>query len=153
MLVSRLDASDWPRRSVHGRSDRLSLGVGRFDLAHQLVGFVLGHLTTAHHVLEQIARALEHEVGQSSGGTNYVFHRRGHLASRFEADLVSLGRHLGDGIFDVSAAMTWAALGGNYWSAGYGGRGRGRYGSCRRRDGWLFFISHLWAPVSGKGWS
>jgi len=104
--------------------------VRRFDFAHQLVGFLLGHLATTNHVLKKIARALEHESGQASGGANDVLHGSGHLAARLQADLVRLCRHLGDGIFYISPAMTRAPLGRDQWRAGRAGCGR-----CARRSG------------------
>ena len=82
-----------------------------FDFAHQFVGFFLRHLAATNHVLEKVARALENESGEAGRGANDILHRGGHLAARLEADLVRLCRHLGDGIFYISPAMTGAPLG------------------------------------------
>src|SRR5438105_5909069 len=123
-----------------------------FDFAHQLVGFLLRHLAATDHVLKQIARTLENEAGESGGGADHVLHGGGHFASRLEADLVRLGRHLGDRIFYVGTAVTGAALWrnrrGHRCADGWGG---GRCCSCS--NCWLFSIGHLWAPVSAKGWA
>ncbi len=101
-----------------------------FDFAHQLVGFLLGHLTATNHVLEKIARALEHESGQTSGGANDILHCGGHLAARLQTDLVRLCRHLGDGIFYIGPAMTRAPLGRDQRCAGRAGSSR-----CSGRGG------------------
>ncbi len=150
---------------VRGRCERFSLRMGRFDFAHQLVGFLLRHLAAPNHVLEQIARTLEDEAGQSGGGTDDVLHGCGHLAARLQADLVRLRRHLGDGIFYVSSAVAWAPPWRDQRCAG-GARCSGCAGYSKRAgraDGWgrccwssnsgcFFSIGHLWAPVSATGW-
>src|SRR2546423_9260411 len=94
------------------------------DFAHQFVSLFLGHLTASHHVLEKVARAFEDESSEASCGPHDILHGCCHLAARLETYLVRLGRHLGDGIFYVGAAMTGASPGWYYR----------RYG-CRA-DGW-----------------
>jgi hypothetical protein len=102
--------------------------VGSFNFAHQLVRFVLRHLTTTDHILEQVAGALEYQPGEAGSGTDHVFHRSGHFAAGFETYLVRLCSHLGDGIFYVRAAVSGAALRWNRWCGdpGCGGCSRDR---------------------------
>src|ERR1700674_2142462 len=140
------------RRRFRGRarrwSKRLSLGVRGLDFAHQLVGLFLGHLAAAHHVLEKVAGAFEYESGQSSCGTDDVLHGRRHLAARLETYLVCLGRHLGDGIFYIGAAMPGASPGWNHWR--YDCRADGGSRCCWSSNCWLFSIGHLGTPVSRR---
>ena len=106
-----------------------------FDLTDQLVGFFLSHLAAAYHILYQVPRAFDDESAEASGSVHHVFHRRSHFAAGLEADLVSLRRHLGDSVLDVSATVTGAALRRRRRSA-LDRRSRGR------RLGRFFGLSH-----------
>ena len=79
-----------------------------FGFANQLVGFVLGHLAAADHVLDQVTRAFDGEAREACGGIDDVFHRSRHLAACLETDLVRTSSHLGDGVADVLTAMSGA---------------------------------------------
>jgi len=132
-----------------GRCGWLPLGVRRFDLTHQLVGFLLRHLAATNHVLQEITRALDDEAGKSGSGADHVLHRCGHLASRLEADLMRLGRHFGDRIFYVGSTVPRAALRWDRRRRHGCANGWGR--CCSSSSCGLFFIYHLWAPVSEQG--
>jgi hypothetical protein len=97
-----------------------------FDLVDELVGFFLSHLSTAYHILYEVACALDDEPAESGGGIYDVFHGCRHFASGFQADFVGFSRHLGDSVLDVSAAVTGAP----FWrdrgcAVDWCGRGRG----------------------------
>ena len=83
--------------------------VRRLGLLNQDVAFLLTHLTTAHHVMHQIATAFDRKVTESGGRSDDVAHRAGHLAASLEADLVRALRHLGSSIAGVGGPVTRAA--------------------------------------------
>jgi len=80
-----------------------------FDLANQLVRFLLSHLPATYHILYEIACALDHESTESGSGIDDILHRGCHFASGLEADLVGFGRHFGDSVFYVGSTMAWTA--------------------------------------------
>ena len=94
------------------------------DLPDQLVGFFLRHLSATYHILHEIAGAFDYKATQPRGGVHYIFHRRCHLAPRFETDLMRFRRHLGDSIAHVGAAVAWATRG---TGSGRGGGGWSRH--------------------------
>ena len=91
------------------------------DVAEQLVRFLVAHLAAAHHVLHEVARALDRKPGHAGRGVDDVLHRAGNLAVGFEAELLRLLRHLGDSIANIGPAMAGPASrrGGND-GAGHG---------------------------------
>jgi len=98
--------------------------------ANEFVGFVLRHLATPDHVLDEVSRAFHRESGETGRGVDDVFHCRRHLAAGFEADLVRARSHFGDGVSDVLPAVSGA--------------------SARRSSGWSGGFSRGWLRL-GKG--
>ena len=101
------------RGDLGGRRTRLLAGrllrVGIFRLADQLVGLFLRHLPAAHHVLHQVARALDGEPRQPGGGADHVLHGGRNLAASFLTDELRPLGHLGNGVAHVRAAMARSA--------------------------------------------
>ena len=109
--------------------------------ADQLVGLFLRHLAAAHHVLHEVARALDREAGEAGGGADHVLHGGGDLAARFLADQLGALGHLGDRVAHVGATMSRSTTG-----AGAAG--------CRGRFlGLLILVHHVPGPFpcSGEG--
>src|SRR5438445_504744 len=77
------------------------LGEGLLRLANELVGFLLCHLAAAHHVLHEVAGALDGEAGESGGGADDVLHGGGYLASRLLADQLRTLGHFGHRVSHV----------------------------------------------------
>jgi len=116
------------------------LAVRLLRFANELVGFILRHLSTPHHVLNEVAGAFDGESGEAGRGVDDILHRSGHLAAGFQADLVGTGGHFGDRIANVLAAVTRASAGRC--------RGRGRFGTrIRLRLGYRRFFRHRGVPV------
>ncbi len=125
-----IDFGRWRRCFALGGA----LAVRGFDVAHQFVGFVLGHLATTNHVLHELARTFERESSETGCGVDDVFHRRRHLAPSFEADFMSARSHFGDGVAHVLTTMSRTAT-----------RRRRRYRSAASRS-WR-------RGFRGVGWS
>ena len=87
------------------------LGVRIFGLAHQLVRLILRHLAPAHHELNEVAGALDRETRDPGGGADDIFHRGGHFAASFLADLLGARGHLRDRVPDVDPTVAGGALG------------------------------------------
>src|SRR5256714_3901701 len=119
------------------------------DFAHQFVSLFLGHLTASHHVLEKVARAFEDEPSETSRGPHDILHGCCHLAARLETYLVRLGRHLGDGIFYVGAAMTGASPG--WYYRRYRCRADGWSRCCWGSNPLPFSIRHFGHPGDPNG--
>jgi hypothetical protein len=96
-----------------------------FDLTDELVSFFLRHLSATDHVLDEIPGALDHKAGEPGSRVDYIFHGGGHFASGFEAYLMCLCSHFGDGVLDVRAAVAGAS----FW--------RYRRSIGRTRGSWL----------------
>jgi hypothetical protein len=120
------------RHVGHFRSGRLrALGVGVFRLAHELIRLFLRHLSAADHVLHEVARTLDGEGNTAGGRTDDVLHGRRDLTPGFLTDLLRAGRHFGDSIADVGAAMSGGATGRDRSGRRSWIDGSGRFGGQR----------------------
>ena len=92
------------------RSRRLrTLRVCLFGLAHQFVGLFLRHLSAAYHVLHKVAGTFDGEACEAGGGADHILHGGGDFASRFLTDLLRAGRHFGNRVANIGAAVTGRA--------------------------------------------
>jgi hypothetical protein len=80
-------------------------------LGEQRLGVVGRHQRAAAEVIHHIARALRAQIVIADGRAHDVPQRVRHLVASLDLDFVGALRHLGDGVPDISAAVTWAALG------------------------------------------
>ena len=91
--------------------------VRRFRLLDQDITFVLPHLATADHVVNQVTGAFDGERAETGSGPDDFAHGACHLAASFKADLVGSGGHFRRGIPRVgrSVARTPPRGGGGRW--------------------------------------